>query len=169
MMNNNLSPSEWMPHAERQSSPVSRRNQPPVKLLFAALDEYVRRSQLGRVWEHAEIVLDRREGLVLQPDITFIIEGRESIFTDRVWGPPDMVLEVTSPLTRSGDLQERVAWYSVYGVREFWLLEAEQQELAVLDLAHGGVRKRTLIGHHTPVNSMLLPEFNRSLAEIFQV
>ena len=167
-MNHNLSPSEWMPHADRKASPTSRRNQPPVRLLFTALDEYVRRWQLGRVWEHAEIVLDRREGLVLQPDITFIVEGRGSIFTDRVWGPPDMVLEVTSPLTRSGRLEERVAWFSMYGVREFWLLEAEQQELAVLELAHGGVRRRTLIPHHMPVNSMLLPEFNQSLAELFQ-
>jgi Uma2 family endonuclease len=143
-------------------------HQPLVARLLAALDEYVTRCRLGRVWEGVDVVLDRREGLILQPNITFIVEGRESIFSQQVWGPPDMVLEVTSPLTHSGQLERRVGRFSGYGVREFWLVQPEHRELAILDLAHGGVRKRTLLGEGNPMNSTLLPEFNTSLGEMLR-
>jgi Uma2 family endonuclease len=81
-------------------------------------------------------------------------------------GPPDMVLEVTSPLTHTGQLEERVAWYSVYGVREYWLVQPDQKDVVILELAHGGVRKRTLFDDIMPITSPLLPEFGRTLGEL---
>lgn len=133
--------------------------------MHAALDNYVTARSLGRLWVGVEVVLDRREGLVLRPDITFIVEGRESIVSDRVWGPPDMVLEVTSPLTDSGPLEERVAWFSLYGVREYWIVQPQHEDVAILELAHGGVRRRTLFDDITPLKSPLLPDFHRCLGE----
>ena len=136
-----------------------------ISRLHTALDRYVTSKSLGRLWVGIEVVLDRREGIILQPDITFIVEGRESIVSDRVWGPPDMVLELTSVLTSSRQLEERVAWSSLYGVREYWLVQPEQKEIAILELAHGGVRRRTLFDDITPVRSPLLPDFDRCFAE----
>ena len=112
---------------------------------------------LGRLWAGVEIVLDQREHIILQPDITFIVDGRESIVRDRVWGPPDMVLDVTSPLTHPGQLQERIAWFSLYGVREYWLVQPQPKNIAILELAHGAVRRRRLFDEFTPVTSPLLP------------
>lgn len=136
-----------------------------VSRLHTALDAYVTSKSIGRLWVGIEIVLDQREGIILQPDITFIVDGRESIVSDRVWGPPDMVLELTSPLTHSGQLEERVAWFSLYGVREYWLVQLQQKDIAILELAHGSVRRRTLFDDITPVRSPLLPEFDRCLEE----
>jgi Uma2 family endonuclease len=138
-----------------------------VEQLHRALNEYVTPRNLGRLWAGIEVVLDRREGLALQPDIVFIVNGRESIVTDRVWGPPDMVLEVTSLQEPLKQIEERVAWFSLYGVREHWLVRPEQRELAILELAHGGVRKRMLVDEGTAITSPLLPEFNRRLSEMF--
>ena len=149
----------------KPSAPLNIGHEKLVSRLHSALDAYVTPRSLGRLWAGVEIVLDRREGIVLQPDITFIVEGRESIVSDRVWGPPDMVLEVTSPLTHSGQLEERVAWFSLYGVREYWLVQAQQKDVAILELAHGGVRRRTLFDDITPVRSPLLPDFDRCLGE----
>ena len=115
-----------------------------VSRLHTALDAYVKSRSLGRLWVGVEVVLDQREDIILQPDITFIVDGRESIVSDRVWGPPDMVLEVTSPLTHPGQLEERVAWFSLYGVREYWLVQPQQKDIAILELAHGAVRRRRL-------------------------
>ena len=84
-----------------------------VSRLHAALDLYVTAKSLGQLWSGVEIVLDQREGVILQPDITFVVDGRESIVSDRVAGPPDMVLEVTSrtmsgaPATRSLTIDSR--------------------------------------------------------------
>jgi Uma2 family endonuclease len=136
-----------------------------VGRIHSALDMYVTSRSLGRLWVGIEIILDRREGIALQPDITFIVDGRESIVSDRVWGPPDMVLEVTSTLTDARALEERVAWFSLYGVREYWLVEPLQKEVAILELAHGSIRRRTLFDDITPVKSPLLPDFDRCLGE----
>ena len=139
-----------------------------VARLFAALDEYVTRCRLGRVLNGVDVVLDRRADLVLTPDIAFIVEGRGSIVRDRIWGPPDMVLDVTTPLTHSGELEARVAWFSGTGVREFWLVQPDRRELVILDLAHGGVRRRTLLSERAPMNSALLPEFNKTLRQMLR-
>jgi Uma2 family endonuclease len=136
-----------------------------VSRLHSALDAYVTPRSLGQLWVGIEIVLERREGIIVKPDITFVVDGREAIVSDRVWGPPDMVLEVTSPIAHSGSREERVAWYSLYGVREYWLVQPQQEEVAILELAHGGVRRRTLFDDITPLRSPLLPDFDRCLGE----
>jgi len=136
-----------------------------VGRLHAALDTYVASKSLGRLWVGVEVVLDQREGIILKPDITFVVDGRESIVSERVSGPPDMVLEITSPLTQSGKLEERIAWFSLYGVREFWLVQPQRKDLAILELAHGSVRRRTVYDDIMPIRSPLLPEFDRYLGE----
>lgn len=149
----------------RLSSPLANGHDTLVRRLHAALDEHVTSRCLGRSWANMEVVLDQREGLILQPDISFIVDGRESIVSDRVWGAPDMVLEVTSPFEHSGELEERVAWFSLYGVRRYWLVQPET-DIAILELAHGGVRRRTLFDDITPIHSPLLPDFDRCLGEL---
>ena len=136
--------------------------------IHATLEEYVTSRGLGRLWRHMDVVLNRREHLVVQPDIIFIVDGRESIVSDRVWGPPDMVLEVGSPQRHSGKIEERVSWFSMYGVREYWLVQPENREVAILELAHGGVKRRVLLDHRTPINTGLFPEFDQPLSELLR-
>jgi Uma2 family endonuclease len=150
----------------RLASPVVAGHRKVVARFYTALGEYVSARSLGSVGMNVEIVLDRREGLALQSDIAVIVAGGASIIGVRVWGPPDMVLEVTSPLTHSGDLEERVAWFSVYGVREYWLVQPQQRDVAILELAHGGVCRRTLMDDTSPLNSALFPDFGRCLGEM---
>ena len=147
------------------STPIIVGGEKLVSRLHPALEAYVTSRSLGKVWRHVEVVLEQREGIVLQPDLTFIVDGRESIVTDRVWGPPDMVLDVTSPHTRSRSLDERIAWYSLYGVREYWLVQPQQASVTILELAHGGVRRRTVFDDDTPLQSPLLPDFDRCLGD----
>ena len=151
---------------QRLAPPVVAGHGKLVNRFHAALSEYVTQRTLGSLWMKVEIVLDPRAGIVLQPDIAFILHGRQSIVSDRVCGAPDMVLEVTLPFTHSGDLEERVACFSIYGVREYWLVQSQQKDIAILELAHGGVRRRTLIDDISPMNSALFPDFDRCLGEL---
>ena len=150
------------------AAPLSPTHELLVGRIHVALDEYVTPRTLGHLWRDMEVVLDRREGLVLRPNIIFIVNGRESIVSGRVWGPPDMVLEVTSTLTHSSQFQERVSRFSLYGVREYWLVQPDQREVAILELAHGGVRRRVLLDDRTPINTPLFPEFDKPLAELLR-
>lgn len=159
----------WPEDPPKPAATINPSRESIVERVHLALEDYVRTHQLGRLWiGPMEVVLDHREGIVLKPDIIFITEGRESIVSDRAYGPPDMVLEVTSLSSGpgKGKLEERVGWCSVYGVREYWLIHPEQREVAILELAHGGVRSRTLFPQTTPLRSPMFPDFARSLAAI---
>jgi len=138
-----------------------------VGSFYLALSEHVRARRLGSVWvSPVDVVLDSRQGLVLQPDLLFVSEKRSEIVTDRVWGAPDMVLEVLSPGPRLGRLEERVAWFGRYGVQECWLIHQRERKVAILWFEAGGVRERTLFDEHAPIRSRLFPDFGRSLADI---
>jgi Uma2 family endonuclease len=125
-----------------------------VGSFYLALSEHVRARRLGSVWvSPIDVVL-------------YVSEERSRIVTDRVWGPPDMVLEVLSPEPRLGRLEERVTWFGRYGVQECWLIHQRERKVVILRFEEGVVRERTLLDEQTPIRSRLFPDFGRSLADI---
>jgi Uma2 family endonuclease len=89
----------------------------------------------------------------------FVSNKRQDIITDRVWGAPDMVLEVMSPNPRIGDLPERIQWFSHYGVRECWLGHQLTKEIEVLQLTKMGVLSRRTYRGVERIDSSVLPFF----------
>ena len=89
--------------------------------LAGLLDSHVRAQRIGKVCR-ADVVLDRGAALVVQPDLFFISNERMGIVDDRVWGAPDLVIEIASPSTQRRDRTLKLAWYKRYGARECWLV-----------------------------------------------
>lgn len=52
--------------------------------------------------------------------------------------PPDLVVEVTSPGTRSLDLVEKREAYADMGVPEYWVVDLTEQRVVAHRLAAGG-------------------------------
>jgi Uma2 family endonuclease len=139
-----------------------------VGRFFLALDEHLRRTGFGRVWmSPIDVVLDRANPLVVQPDLIVVSEPRIGMVTDRVWGAPDLVIEILSPRPRIGTLQERIAWFARYGVRECWLGHQEMRDLEVLEFTSGTVAQRDRIPSNESIRSGVLPGFNVSPGSIF--
>ena len=104
--------------------------------LTLTLAPFVRQKRLGEMLiAPMDVILDFDRALVVQPDLLFVSEERRYILGDRVFGAPDLVIEVLSPHTRIGRLEEHVAWFAQYGVRECWLINTEERNIAVLTLA----------------------------------
>jgi Uma2 family endonuclease len=142
-------------------------HQSAVADLFRALDEHVRRRQLGKVWiAPLDVVLNARQALIVQPDLFFISNDRAAMVTDRIYGAPDLVIEVLSPNPRIGQTEERVRWFADNGVRECWLLHQLEVSLAVLRFENERVAARELFTRRQPIASSVLPEFQASLNEI---
>jgi Uma2 family endonuclease len=132
-----------------------------------AWHEHVEERSLGRVLISAmDCVLDRERALVVQPDALFVSAAREGIITDRVWGAPDLVLEVLSPKPRLGTLHERLGWFAAYGVRECWLYREPDRELELIRFENGVAAERRLFGFHDRIVSWVLPDFDLSCAAI---
>jgi Uma2 family endonuclease len=135
---------------------------------FIALTDHVERHHAGRVWmSPIDVVLDRDRHLVVQPDVIVVAEARVGIVTDRVWGPPDLVLEVLSPRPRIGTLNERIAWFAQYGVRECWLVHQDARTVDVLEFESATVARRRLFPPDESIRSAVLPAFHASPVAIF--
>lgn len=139
-----------------------------VGRFFIALTEHVQRHGLGRVWmAPIDVVLDPQSHLVVQPDVILVSEARMGIVTDRIWGAPDLVLEVLSPHPRIGRLDERLRWFGQYGVRECWLVHQAVREVEVVTFGSGCVADRRLVTPDEGIPSAVLPAFHASPAYIF--
>ena len=67
---------------------------------------------------------------VLQPDILMIHRSRLEIVTERgIEGPPDLVVEIISPGSRSRDKVIKMKTYAKYDVPEYWIVDASSRTL----------------------------------------
>jgi len=100
--------------------------------LAELLRGHVREHNLGEVCR-ADVVLDRDLALVVQPDLFFISTERLGIVSDRVWGAPDLVIEILSPGTEHRDRTLKLAWYRRYGVKEYWIVVPRDRRVEIVD------------------------------------
>jgi Uma2 family endonuclease len=136
--------------------------------LGALMDMHVREQRLGRVCvSPIDVVLDVDAALVVQPDIIFVAEERRAIIRERVFGAPDLVVEVLSPRTAARDRTTKVEWYAHYGVRECWLVNTSQRAVEILDLGRGASARRRFNRDAIPA-STVFPAWNIPVHEIFE-
>jgi Uma2 family endonuclease len=113
-----------------------------------------------------DVVLDVRRALVLQPDLLYVGPAGAAIVGDRVDGPPDLVVEVLSPYPRIGRVDEKVRWYSSYGVHEIWLYHLLAKRLEILYCGGGGVVSTARFGSAVPIQSLAPPGFRQTIGAI---
>ena len=86
---------------------------------------------------------------------------------DRIWGAPDLVIEVLSPGTRRRDSRDKRRWYRQYGVREYWIIDPILQMIEVIPFCAPRARGRVFRGLQ-PVASHVLPAFAVPAKEFFK-
>jgi Uma2 family endonuclease len=152
----------------RDASAPAPGHQWTVGRFFLVLTAHVQRRGAGRVWvSPVDVVLDRDRRLVVQPDLVVVAEHRLGMVTDRVWGPPDLVVEILSPWPRIGTLDERIGWFAQYGVRECWLVHQDVRSIEVIGFSSGAIADRRLHLSHEPLRSSVLPAFDMRPDAIF--
>lgn len=160
-------PQELVYGVVRDAAAPTPRHQTAVADIYRCLYEHLRQTRSGRLWiSPIDVVLDRERALVVQPDVIVVLNERLNIVTDRVWGAPDLVVEVMSPLPRIGRLDERLEWFARYGVRECWLLHQLTRQIEVIVCASGSNATRRTVLPHERVRSEVLPQFDFTPAGI---
>jgi Uma2 family endonuclease len=113
------------------------RHQIIVTRLTDAMSPYVRRKKLGLVLASPVDVTLEPESRV-QPDVLFIARERLDIVTkEGVLGPPDLVVEILSESSSSADRKDKHDLYKRSGVKEYWIVDPEQDHLLVYRWAEG--------------------------------
>lgn len=138
-----------------------------VGRLHVRLERHVRRWKAGSVvLSPVDVILDRERALVVQPDLVFVSTSREQICTDRIWGAPDLAIEVLSQTNRRHDCTRKVRWYREYGVRECWLVDPDSSRIEVIDLM-AGEPSRVVHDERETVRSAVLPRLRMRAGDIF--
>ena len=129
-----------------------------VTRLTALLCAHVDSRALGVICvSPIDVVLDEVRALVVQPDLVFVDRRRTAIIRDRIWGAPDLVVEVLSPATARHDRTTKLNWYRRCGVRECWLVDAAHRRIEVIGPTVGPERRVCFHGGD-PIVSSVLPD-----------
>jgi Uma2 family endonuclease len=107
---------------------------------------------------------------VLQPDLFWISNANTNCLLgeDGYWhGAPDLAIEILSPSTAERDRGAKFDLYEQYGVREYWLIDAEFVEIYI---AQAGVFKRLgVFGVGKTFESTALGGHRVSISELLDI
>jgi len=135
---------------------------------YRTLWQHVRGRDLGRVWmAPVDVVLDQARPLVLQPDLAFVARERLQIARDKIYGAPDLVVEILSPSGGLFDRTEKAAFYAQCGVREYWLVDPDAETVEVRRLEPHGFETVGVFRRAETLRSIILPDFRLPVDEIF--
>ena len=79
-----------------------------------------------------DVQLDEDDKTVVQPDFMIVCD-KKKVVNGRIFGAPDFVLEVLSPTSRKKDLTLKTHKYAYAGVREYWIIDPDKQQVMVYD------------------------------------
>jgi Uma2 family endonuclease len=162
-----LLPHELVYGFVRDAPAPSAGHQWAVGDIYMCLRTHLAQAGSGHVWmAPIDVVLDREQDLVVQPDLIVVSNERRHIVADRVWGAPDLVIEVMSPRPRIGTLDERLEWFAQYGVRECWLVRPAIRQVEVIAFAAGRGTDQRVFGPHEPIASTVLPGLKQTPGSI---
>lgn len=103
---------------------------------------------------------------VVQPDIC-VIADKSKLDDDGCLGPPDWIIEVTSPRTAKNDFNEKFNLYEEAGVREYWIVQPKEQAINVYVLEN---RQYALVDvfESGDIRSQIFPNLLISHGRIFR-
>ena len=112
-----------------------------------------------------DIKLSERD--VVEPDVLFFREETRARIEQR-FAPvaPDLVVEVSSPSTRSRDLRQKRDLYEQHGASEYWFVDLESDRVEVYRLLEGRFAGPTLVDRGQILESSVLPGFSVRVEEI---
>jgi Uma2 family endonuclease len=152
----------------REPAAPSWDHQQIVARLYGSLERHVRPRDLGNVGlSPLDVVLDADRHLVVQPDIVFVTAARTHLIRHRLWGAPDLVVEVLSAGTSVYDRGTKKDWYRQYGVRELWLVTPWESTIEVVSFSELQPPS-TLFETSQIVRSAVLPQMRLRVASIFR-
>ncbi len=88
---------------------------------------------------------DEKTYTVVQPDLVVVCDLTKLDKRGCV-GPPDLIVEITSPSTIQRDIQDKFKLYQKAGVREYWIVRPEEQTATVFFLKK---KRYKLVGMYT--------------------
>lgn len=124
--------------------------------------------------EHGEVLLSPFDIVfskwdIVEPDLMFIARDQPHILTEKnMIGAPALVVEILSPSTRKRDQTLKLRLFEKHGVREYWMVDPDQDTVTVDRLDETGAFTRSgVLGVDAVLSTPLLPGWSLPLNQLF--
>ena len=131
--------------------------------------DFVKKRALGEVLPAPfDVILS--EAVVVQPDIVFISnDNLKNIKRGRLFGPPDLVVEIISPATIRRDTVVKRNIYEKHKVKEYWIVYPDERAVEVWVLNDKGKYELFSVAEgEGKVKSKVLEGLEVDLKEVFK-
>lgn len=88
------------------------------------------------------VFLNVNNDIYLEPDITVICD-KDKLTDEGCKGAPDWTIEIVSPTSRPMDYNKKLFKYRTAGVREYWIVDPENNRIMAYDFEHDTVVEYT--------------------------
>jgi Uma2 family endonuclease len=114
-----------------------------------------------------DVVLSAED--IVQPDVLVVCDSHK-VTEKNIQGAPDLVIEVLSPSTAVKDMREKKALYQRTGVREYIVIEPQENYVQRFFLTDEGIYGASdIFGAQEHLPLLSLPEIVVPLWEVFDV
>lgn len=103
----------------------------------------------------------------VQPDVFVVCDERK--IKDRVYGAPDLIIEVLSPSTSLKDKRKKKTLYEKFGVKEYIIVHPEEMFIERYCLSEGGFKEADIIGAGEVLTLCSIEGIEIPLWEVFEV
>jgi Uma2 family endonuclease len=154
---------------------VSRAPGIPHQLVLFRLQgkffQYLEENPIGRMVPGPGAVFSDFDAVI--PDLVFVTNERweQIVEGTRFVAAPDLVIEIVSPgrenRRRDVDLKRRL--YGRYGVREYWIVDPEDQSVGVYELNGANLELVNVFKDDSKIHSAVLPHLSLTSSVIFKI
>lgn len=102
-----------------------------------------------------------------EPDLLALLDATDGRYGDDFWTGADLVVEIISPSNAEHDLVTKRAEYAEATIPEYWVVDADAEEVLVLTLDGVAFREHGRFARGSTVTSPLLPGLAVAVDEVF--
>lgn len=103
---------------------------------------------------------------VVQPDLTVTCDSGK-LTEQGMTGPPDLIVEIVSPDSGIADRRRKFAVYESYGVREYWIVDQDEELVEVYLLKGARFSREAVYARDEKLASHVVPGLTVNLNEVF--
>jgi Uma2 family endonuclease len=120
---------EWVNGEVIVFMPAKDPHQSLLVFLTEVIGLFVRIFDLGRLWMAPFELKLHPDGPSREPDLMFLAKSHlDRLTTDRIVGPPDLIIEVASDDSVHRDRVDKFDEYEAGGVPEYWIIDNRPQQ-----------------------------------------
>jgi Uma2 family endonuclease len=160
---------EWIEGKVLLMSPTSSRHQDIVVFLITLLNLYISTRNLGKVYTAPYQMRLHQPPRGREPDVLFVAQANLGQITKQYLdGPADLVVEVISPESSGRDRGDKFYEYEMAGVREYWLIDPQREQVEFYQLDNQGRYSLSLGGHIGEYSSVVIPGLTLDVTWLWQ-